>query len=37
MANDLSETKNVATDHSGKVKELIELWNVWARKVRLKV
>jgi len=37
MANDLSETKNVATVHPGKVNELKELWNTWARKVGLKV
>jgi len=37
MAEDLSETKNVASGHPDKVHELKELWNAWAKKVGLKV
>jgi arylsulfatase A-like enzyme len=37
LANDLSETKNVAAENPEKVKELKELWNAWAKKMGLNV
>ena len=37
MTTDLSETKNVASEHQDTVNELKELWNAWARKVGLTV
>ncbi len=37
LANDLSETTNVAAEHPDKVKELKSLWNNWAKGVGLNV
>lgn len=37
MANDLSETKNVAVENPEKVTELKNLWNAWAVKMGLTV
>lgn len=37
LANDLSETRNVAVEYPDKVKELKALWNTWARKMGLNV
>lgn len=37
MANDYSETNNVAAEYPEKVKELKQLWNTWAKGVGLNV
>lgn len=37
MANDQSETRNVAVENPEIVRELKEMWNVWARKMGLNV